>query len=102
MGKQDSFGEVVQFLDGCAYGITPKGNTVFIGSESDVRAILGGKGRSENRVSTQIIELERKLQRESARLEKKEVIKETKVKVERHKKAVALGVAKVKQRRRRK
>ena len=59
--SKDSFGEVVQFVDGHGYGIDAELNTVYLGTESEVRAAIGGQGRLDNPAAQATIELERKL-----------------------------------------
>ncbi len=59
--SKDSFGEVVQFVDGHSYGIDAELNTVYLGTESEVRAAIAGQSRIDNPVAQAIIELERKL-----------------------------------------
>ncbi len=59
-GKQ-SWGEIIQFLDGLCFGKAPDGRTVCLGKEADVKEMLDKAKRSINPQVNDIIDLEREL-----------------------------------------
>ena len=95
MTKEQDFGEVINYVDGFAYGVTPEGRTVCLGSEGSIKAILGNPRRKpENEMIARIVGLERQL---AKKVTKKELEEQTKIatgKKARHQQAVELGVAK--------
>ena len=57
-----SWGEVIQFLDGYAWGIAPDGHTVCLGAEADIKAMLADPTkRAANPLINEIVDLEREL-----------------------------------------
>ena len=60
---KDSWGEVVFYSDGWAWGISPTGATICLGREAAVRAAVANLMlRCRNETVNKIVELERKLQ----------------------------------------
>lgn len=63
--SKESWGEVMFYLDGRAYGITDTGRTIDMGAEKVVKSVIADpEGRYNIPAFDQIIELERKLQKE--------------------------------------
>ncbi|MFC1933454.1 hypothetical protein ACFLXU_07565 [Chloroflexota bacterium] len=57
-----SWGEIIQYLDGMAYGIAPNGQTVCLGKEAEVKEMLADPLKhSTNTVKNDLIDLERQL-----------------------------------------
>jgi len=64
----DDWGEVLQFVQGQCYGITPDGRTVFIGATEAVRETLANPNRrTGNDVVDEIVDLERRLSSEKTK-----------------------------------
>lgn len=60
----DSFGQVVQYLDGLCFGIAPNGRTVCLGTAADAKEAIAGNKRFDDPTVQGIINLERKLNAE--------------------------------------
>jgi hypothetical protein len=59
---RQSWGEVIQYLDGFCFGIAPDGRTICLGKEADIKEILDNPTqRSINPLVNDIIDLEREL-----------------------------------------
>ena len=59
---RQSWGEVIEFLDGLCFGIAPDGRTVCLGKEADIKETLANPTkRSSNPLTNDIIDLERQL-----------------------------------------
>ncbi len=87
-------GQVIRYIDGFAWGVSPTGETLCLGTETDIRTILANpKLRPRNPTVASIVTLEKQLSKEVDLKENKEQEKERKEKEERHKRAVALGLA---------
>ncbi|MFC1958650.1 hypothetical protein ACFLV6_01875 [Chloroflexota bacterium] len=57
-----SWGEVIQFLDGFCFGIAPDGRTICLGKEAEIKEMLADPTkRSINPLANDIIDLEREL-----------------------------------------
>jgi len=60
--SKNEWGEVIQFLGGWCWGITPDGQALCCGREEDVRAILADPNKkSASSAVNAILDLERKL-----------------------------------------
>jgi len=60
--SHQSWGEIIQYLDGMAFGIAPDGRTICLGNESDIREILSDASvRSNSPIINDIIDTERQL-----------------------------------------
>ena len=95
MSKEDSFGEVLNYIDGYAYGVSPEGRTVCLGTETDIRAILANpRKHPQNPTIAQVINLERQLVKQGQKQVSREQAKVKAEKKEKHKLAVKLGLAK--------
>jgi len=58
-------GEVIQFLDGVCWGVAPNGETVYCGTEDEVKAILADPTKkTESPLVNDILGLERELRKE--------------------------------------
>ena len=94
---KDQNGQVIQYIDGWAWGITPEGRTVCLGTEPDIKAILANPRRHpENPTIAQVISVERHLFKQEEKKDKGEQKKVEERQKERHKLAEELGVAKMK------
>ena len=88
-------GEVIRYIDGWAWGITSKGDTVCLGTEPDIKAILLTNKRPTNPTIASVIAVERTLATKTRTKERAETAKEEAARRERHKRAVEAGVAKL-------
>ena len=87
-------GQVVQYIDGYAWGIAPTGETICLGTEVDIRTILvNPRKHPSNPTIAQIISLERQLLKQEDKKDIKEREKAKEEKEERHKLAEEFGVA---------
>ena len=92
--KEDSFGQVVYYTAGWAYGIALNGETICLGTEAEVKAILTNpRYHPDNPTVAQVISLERDLTRQVNNEIARERAGEVRVKQERHRRAVEIGVA---------
>lgn len=92
MKSQD--GQAIQYLDGYAWGITPSGGTICLGTETDIRAILANPKRHPNNPTiAQVISLERQLVKQRQKKEQDALEQDTTMRKKRHRRAVELGVA---------
>ena len=65
-GARQSWGEVVQYLDGWCWGIAPDGKTICLGKEADIKEMLADPTKkSANATINEIIDLERELNKEN-------------------------------------
>ena len=63
--KEDKAEQVIQFIDGVCWGVSPSGATVYCGTEQEVREMLEDKSRMPtNPIVREILKLEIKLQNE--------------------------------------
>ena len=83
-------GQVIQFIGGSTWGVTPEGKTVYVGTEEDVRVVLANpKKHLRNPVLAGIISLERQLLKQGEMKDRKE---QKKLRVEKEKRAESLGM----------
>ena len=62
---KDQDGQSIQYRDGFAWGITPEGRTICLGTEQNIRDILAHpKKRPENPTIAEVISIERQLLRQ--------------------------------------
>lgn len=93
MKMKNKEGQVIQYIDGFAWGVTPMGGTVCLGTETDVKDRLKNSRRhSKNPIIAQIIELERALNSKEAKRERKLLEKEEAERLERRERAKTLGI----------
>jgi len=91
--KQDGF--VIRYIDGWAWGITAGGATISLGTEESIIDCLENGTKADNKTVEEVLKIERLLRKIDAKQSKAIILKEKKEKVENHKRAVALGVARV-------
>ena len=97
---KDTAGEVIQYIEGSAWGIAPNGRSVYLGTESDIQELLVNKKlKVKDKTIMGIISLERTLSGQVSVKERKQQEKETAARKARHKLAIKMGVAKVNKRR---
>lgn len=81
---KDKEGQVIQYIEGFAWSINPKGETICIGTEDDIRTILANpRKHPSNPTIAQVISLERTLQKKQEEQEEKERVKKKKARFER-------------------
>ena len=91
---KESEGQVIQYIDGYAWGVTPSGGTACLGTEPDIRAILANpRKHPSNPTIAQVISLERQLIKNEQKKEQVVLEQEATMKKERHQQAIEMGVA---------
>lgn len=86
-------GQVIQYIDGFAWGITPRGDTICLGTETDIRTIVANpKLHPKNPTIAQVISTERALSKQEKTKAEKEQAKVETVRKERHQRAIEMGV----------
>jgi len=93
MAKEQNTSEVIQYIDGWAFGVSKSGNTICLGSETEIRGILANpRHHPDNPTIAQVIEVEQALSGQAEAKLEKERDKEKAVKAEKREKALSYGI----------
>ena len=85
---KDTDGQSIQYLDGFAWGVTPEGGTICLGTEPDIRRILANpREHPRNPTIAEVISVERQLIKQDINKTKKEQGRERAKLAERKKQA---------------